>query len=135
MSTPKIRLLLVDDQALFREGLRTLLTLVSDFLLVGEAADGREAVALAQNLRPDVILMDLRMPGMDGMTAIRHLRARNDAKAGLPVIVVTADAGATIDADCRAAGADDVMMKPVAMDVLFDTIGRAIAERGDQTLL
>jgi CheY-like chemotaxis protein len=78
----------------------------------------------------DLILMDLRMPGMDGITAIRHLRARGDEKAGLPVIVVTADEGLTIDADCIAAGADDVLRKPVSMAMLFDAIGSVLAQRG-----
>jgi CheY-like chemotaxis protein len=79
----------------------------------------------------DLVLMDLRMPVMDGLTAIRHIRRRADDKAGLPVIVVTADDGASVDADCRAAGADDVMHKPISMSALFGAIGAIVARRGD----
>lgn len=78
----------------------------------------------------DIILMDLRMPGMDGMTAIRHIRARGDAKADLPVIVVTADTAPDLRDQCLAQGADEVLFKPVAMDSLFDAIGRLLAARG-----
>ena len=78
----------------------------------------------------DVILVDLRMPGMDGMTAIRTIRARGDAKAELPIIVVTADTALDLRERCLATGADDVLFKPVAMDALFDSIGRVLAVRG-----
>lgn len=75
----------------------------------------------------DVVLMDLRMPGMDGITAIRHIRARGDAKAGLPVIVVTADTAIDLRDRCLSEGADEVLFKPVAMDSLFDAIGKLLA--------
>ena len=67
------------------------------------------------------------MPGMDGLTAIRHIRARPDAKAAVPVIVVTADTALDICRDCLDQGADEVILKPVAMNKLFDAIGRLIA--------
>ncbi len=70
-----IRILLVDDQALFREGLRTLLSVQPDFELVGEAGNGEEALQLAAALRPDVVLMDLQMPVLDGVAATRRLHA------------------------------------------------------------
>ena len=75
-----------------------------------------------------MVLMDLRMPGMDGITAIEHIRARRDAKAKLPVIVVTADTAVDLRERCIAAGADEVLFKPVAMDALFDAIGRLLAQ-------
>src|SRR5258707_280899 len=83
----------------------------------------------------DLIVMDLRMPVMDGMTAIRHLRARGDCRGGLPVIVITADDGPSIDADCRTAGADEVMHKPVSMSALFGAIGAVLAQRGDSAVM
>ena len=74
--------------------------------------------------------MDLRMPGMDGLEAIRRIRARPDEKAELPIIVITADTAIDLRERCLEAGADDVLFKPVAMDALFDSIGRVLAIRG-----
>ena len=71
-----IRILVVDDHAVVREGLRTFLELQEDFQVVGEAGDGEEAVGLAERLRPDVVLMDLVMPGLDGVGAMQRLRSR-----------------------------------------------------------
>jgi len=74
MSGKVIRVLIVDDHLIVREGIRLILDTEPGIDLVGEASDGAEGVELAANLNPDVILMDLRMPGMDGLTAIEHLR-------------------------------------------------------------
>ena len=71
-----IRVLVVDDHAVVREGLRTFLSLQDGIDVVGEAGDGREAVAVAERERPDVVLMDLVMPRLDGVQAMRELRAR-----------------------------------------------------------
>ena len=71
-----IRVLVVDDHAVVREGLRTFLSLQDGIEVVGEAGDGREAVAVAERERPDVVLMDLVMPRLDGVQAMRELRAR-----------------------------------------------------------
>ena len=81
-----IRVLVVDDHAVVREGLRTYLALQDGIEVVGEAADGEEALAAAERLRPDVILMDLVMPGLDGAGAMRELRRRRPAAR---VIVLT----------------------------------------------
>jgi DNA-binding NarL/FixJ family response regulator len=81
-----IRVLIVDDHAVVREGLRTFLELQDGLEVIGEAADGREAVDRAEQLRPDVILMDLVMPKLDGVAAMRELRARESSAR---VIVLT----------------------------------------------
>lgn len=73
---PPIRVLLVDDQRLLREGLRTLLEIEPDMQVVGETGTGEEALAQYETLRPDVVLMDVRMPGMDGVEATRRLHER-----------------------------------------------------------
>ena len=71
-----IRVLLVDDHMVVRSGLSTVLSVFDDLKLVGEAGDGEEAVRLCERLQPDVILMDLLMPKMDGVTAIKSIKAR-----------------------------------------------------------
>ena len=81
-----IRVLLVDDQRLMREGLRTLLELHRDLSVVGEASDGQEAEERTAQLQPDVVLMDLRMPRMDGVTATQRIKQRWPA---VQVLVLT----------------------------------------------
>jgi DNA-binding NarL/FixJ family response regulator len=100
--------LIADDQSLVRAGFRVLIDSAPDLEVVGEAADGREAVDLAVSLRPDVVLMDIRMPGMDGLAATREIAARGD---GPRVIVLT-----TFDVDeyvfeALRAGASGFMLK------------------------
>lgn len=92
-----VRVLLVDDDALVRAGLRMILSSSEEMEVVGEAADGADAVATALAHRPDVVLMDIRMPGTDGLTATERLRARPDAPE---VIVLT-----TFDTDDMVLGA------------------------------
>jgi NarL family two-component system response regulator LiaR len=89
MPADPIRILLVDDHAVVREGLRAFLALQDGFEIVGEAADGEEALALATELEPDVILMDLVMPKLDGVSAMRELRQRGSRAARAKVIVLT----------------------------------------------
>jgi NarL family two-component system response regulator LiaR len=84
-----IRILVVDDHAVVREGLRAFLALQDGFEIVGEAADGEEALERAAELDPDVILMDLVMPGRDGVSAMRELRQRSAQGARARVIVLT----------------------------------------------
>lgn len=127
--TEKIRILLVDDQALFREGLRTLLGVHDDFAVVAEAANGAEALERVHAARPDVVLMDLRMPVLDGVAATRRLR---DAHPECRVIVLT-----TFDDDddvfeALRAGAVGYLLKDVSSSRLAEAI-RAAA-RGESFL-
>lgn len=124
-----MRVLFVEDNEINRRVVKEMLR--AGEIDMAEAEDGEAGLRMVEADDYDLILMDLRMPGMDGMTAIRRIRARTDAKAGVPIIVVTADAGSTIEADCKAAGADDLILKPVSMTALFNAIGALIA-RGDQ---
>lgn len=124
----RIRLLLVDDQSLFREALRTLLSLQPDFDIVGEAAHGEQAVALAQKLAPDVVLMDLRMPVMHGVDATRRIAAAS-AAAAKPVRVIvltTFEEDAEVFAALRA-GAVGYLLKASPADKLCGAI-RAAAQ-------
>ena len=125
-----IRILLVDDQALFREGLNTLLSVQPDFQVVGEASNGEEALRLAAQLQPHVVLMDLRMPVLDGVTATRRLRTL------LPdcrVIVLTTFDDDEFVFDGLRAGAVGYLLKDVSSDKLFEAL-RAAA-RGEYFLL
>jgi len=117
-----IRLLLVDDQALFREGLRTLLSLHEDLQVVGEAGNGLEALSAADSLRPDVVLMDLRMPVLDGVAATRRLLAAHPATR---VIVVTTFDDDELVFDGLRAGAIGYLLKDVSSDKLVEAIRAA----------
>jgi CheY-like chemotaxis protein len=123
-----MNILFIEDDPMNRRVVKDMLDVAG--ATMAEAGLAEEGLARIEYEDFDVILMDLRMPGMDGTEAIRRIRARGDAKAELPIIVVTADTGADLRESCIAAGADDVLFKPVAMDALFDSIGRVLAIRG-----
>ncbi|WKX74165.1 response regulator transcription factor [Streptomyces sp. XD-27] len=115
----RIRVLLVDDHQVVRRGLRTFLEVQDDIEVVGEAADGDEGVTRAQELRPDVILMDVKMPGTDGIEALRRLReADNPAR----VLVVTSFTEQRTVIPALRAGAAGYVYKDVDPDALAGAI-------------
>jgi DNA-binding NarL/FixJ family response regulator len=129
MAEKSIRILLVDDQTMFRDGMRVLLSTQPDFQIVGEAADGEQAIRKTAALHPDVVLMDLRMPVLDGAAATRRLRA---AQPDVRVIVLTTfDEDAAIFDGLRA-GATGYLLKDAPTEKLYEAI-RAAA-RGESFL-
>ncbi|MFI8418846.1 response regulator [Streptomyces sp. NPDC085479] len=124
-----VRLLLVDDQPLIRAGLRLLASETPDLDVVGEAADGAEAVALVERTRPDVVLMDVRMPGMDGIEATRLI---SEGPSGARVLVLT-----TFDDDenvygALRAGACGFLVKDMDLD---DILGAVRVVAGGDALI
>ena len=123
----KIRLLLVDDQSLFREALRTLLSLQPDFEIVSEAGDGEQAIAAAAQWKPDVILMDLRMPVLNGVEATRRiLAARPPGPTPRVIVLTTFDEDAEVFEALRA-GAVGYLLKASSAEKLYGAI-RAAAQ-------
>lgn len=106
----QIRVLVVDDHPVVRQGLRTFLDLQDDIAVVGEAADGQTCVAAAEELRPDVVLLDLRMPGSDGLVALRGLRERENPAR---VLVVTSFTDPSAVLPAMRAGAAGYVYKDV----------------------
>lgn len=121
MSNPRIRVLAVDDQRVVREGLAMLLGLLPDIEVVGTAADGEEALTLAGELRPDVILMDLRMPRVDGVEATRRLRASHPE---IKVVVLTTYADDRSVIDALRAGALGYLTKDAGADEIRQALQR-----------
>jgi NarL family two-component system response regulator YdfI len=124
-----IRVLIVDDHLVVREGLQLILGLETDIEVVGEAEDGATAVRLVGELQPDVVLMDLRMPGMDGLEAIGHIRAQWPQIA--IIILTTYNEDALLRQGLQA-GAHSFLLKDTGREMLFRTI-RAAA-RGETLL-
>jgi CheY-like chemotaxis protein len=121
-----VNILFIEDDPMNRR-------VVGDMLdVAGATMTGAESAEIGLGLIDEqdfaMVLLDLRMPGMDGFEALHHIRGRSDAKANIPVIVVTADTAVDLRERCLAEGADEVLFKPVAMDSLFDAIGRMLAK-------
>ena len=114
-----IRVLVVDDHQVVRRGLRTFLEIQEDIEVVGEAADGAEGVARAEELRPDIVLMDVKMPGMDGIEALRQLRQLDNPAR---VLVVTSFTEQRTVVPALRAGAAGYVYKDVDPDALAGAI-------------
>ncbi|MEV6631542.1 response regulator transcription factor [Actinoplanes sp. NPDC051470] len=126
-----IRVLLVDDQALIRSGFRALLQAEDDIDVVGEAADGAEGVALAHELRPDVVLIDIRMPLMDGVEATRRIAAAPEL-AGVHVVILTNYGLDDYVFDALRAGAAGFLVKDILPDDFLYAV--RVAARGEALL-
>lgn len=128
-----MNVLFIEDDPMNRRVVADMLDVAGATMTEAESAEiGLKLIAETDF---DMALVDLRMPGMDGITAIRQIRARPDAKARLPIIVVTADTALDLRERCLAAGADEVLFKPVAMDALFEAMGRILAGGEDGVIL
>ncbi|MBZ5566433.1 MAG: response regulator transcription factor [Acidobacteriia bacterium] len=124
MSNVPIRILIADDHPIFRDGLRRLLESEPDLRVVGEAADGAEAVALAQELKPDILLLDLAMPGMPGLEALRELSL---AKSPVRTILLTASVERPQIVEALQLGARGVVLKESATQLLLKSITAVMA--------
>lgn len=116
-----IRLVLVDDQGTVREGLRMRLLLEPDITVIGEASNGKEALALVQQLRPDVVLMDIEMPEMDGISATAALRTIVPQSA---VVILSIHEDSVAQARARIAGAAAFVEKRGSTEELLTAIHR-----------
>jgi DNA-binding NarL/FixJ family response regulator len=126
-----IKVLIVDDQALVRAGFRMILETQTDIEVVGEAPDGNEAIRLVQLHSPDVVLMDIRMPGLDGIAATRVITATDAPRTARVVILTTYDLDEYVF-DALAAGASGFLLKDVPPEELVYGV-RTVA-RGDALL-
>lgn len=123
---PPVRVVVADDHHVVRTGFAALLDTQPDFTVVGTARDGAEAVRICAELRPDVVLMDVRMPGMDGIEATRRLAAEPGPQGPRVLILTTFDLDEYVY-DALRAGASGFLLKDVTAERLFDAV-RVVAE-------
>mgnify|MGYP003471054074 FL=1 len=120
--TEKIRVLLVDDHALFRSGVKALLERHDDFEVLDEASDGLEGIKRARSLKPDLVLLDLHMPGISGLEAVKVIV---EEMPGVRVLMLTVSEDAQDLMEALRAGASGYLLKNIEMDALLDAIRRA----------
>ena len=119
-----IRILIADDHPIFRDGLRKLLTLEEDFRVVGEARDGKECLEMLEELQPDILLLDLKMPGLDGLTALQKLQ---NSRTKTKVIVLTASEDKNQFVQAMKFGTCGIVLKQTATDLLIKSIRKVNA--------
>ena len=119
-----LRVLIADDHRLFAEALEAILATDERIEVVGQASDGGQAVELARKFDPDVVLMDVSMPVLDGFEATAAIRQLDGPAARTPIIALTASAMHGDRERCLAAGMDDYITKPVRRAVLSETLRR-----------
>ncbi len=129
MDDKVVRTLLVDDQVLYREAMRGLIERWPEYEVVGEASDGQEAVDLALTLNPDLILMDVRMPNMDGITASQVILARNP---GIPIVLLTVESEKTLVFEALQSGVRGYLLKDTPARKLKDRLFAVL--QGEATL-
>lgn len=122
----KIRVLLADDHPVVREGLRTMLSTASDIEVVAEASDGLQAVKKVKEHQPQVVLMDIHMPNLDGLEATRHIKAQFPSTSVIMLTIYDSDAYVL---DAVGAGAAGYLLKDVSEDLLINTV-RAVNSGG-----
>ena len=116
---PKIRILLTDDHTLFRQGIKTLIAAETDMEVVGEAANGEEAIAAVERFQPDIVVMDIRMPTLDGIAAAREIRAKGPHVK----IIGLSEHGTDFNTEAmERAGAIGVYLKSMAWEELYTAI-------------
>ncbi len=118
----KIRVLLVDDHTLFRSGIKSLLQRNDDFTVVDEAGDGLEGIKRARSLKPDVVLLDLHMPGVSGLEAVKVITEENPE---VRVLMLTVSEDAQDLMEALRAGASGYLLKNIETDALIDALRRA----------
>ena len=114
-----IRILIADDHAMIRQGLDQLLNSVEDFSVIGHACDGLEAISMCETLQPDIVLMDIMMPKMDGLTAIRVLRQRNPS---VKIIILSALCDETLLKEAIHTGVQVILSKDASINEILDTV-------------
>ncbi|KUO61758.1 MAG: two-component system response regulator [Gracilibacter sp. BRH_c7a] len=122
----KIKILLVDDHTVFRQGIRMLLNLQDDFEIIGEAEDGSQAVAMVQNLKPDIVLMDIAMKGIDGLTSTKDILLTNPKTK---VIFLTQHENKEYILPALRIGAAGYVLKRAAADEVVNAIRTAYQGR------
>ena len=123
-TTAAIRIVIADDHPIFRDGLRRLLSLEQDFEVVGEAGEGNQVLDLVQQINPDILLLDLRMPGRDGFSVLQHLKYSGNKTR---VIVLTASEDKNEFVQAMKFGCAGIVLKQTATDLLYKSIRKVYA--------